>query len=230
MIVSYERKFLFIHNPKAAGTAFRKAIEQHHDHHRRFWGLTVDPFLQTQVDLAHLRSWELPVVAPSVFDRLPELRSLVFVRHPGRRFISACFEYFRNFEREAEFGAQGAERQVQMIRALIDDRLSHGLVLSDARYVHFSPQKWFIFLGVRRLASHVLPLFSNHETFASAFDLLELPRTKVTAQNRTALPDPGRLYTPEVRAFVERFYKIDFDYIAATDHLRPLLSADVSKG
>jgi hypothetical protein len=229
MIVSYERKFLFIHNPKAAGTSFRKAIEQHHDHHRRFWGLAVDPFLQIQLDLAHLRSWELPVVAPSVFDRLPDLRSLVFVRHPGRRFISACFEYYRNFEREAEFGAQGAERQVQMIRALIDNTLSHGLVLSDARYVHFSPQKWFIFLGVRRLASHVLPLFSTNETFASAFDLLELPRTKVTDQNRTTLPDPGRLYTPEIRNFVERFYKIDFDYIAATDHLRPLLSADLSK-
>ncbi len=226
MIVSLERKFVFIHNPKAAGTSFRKAIESHHDYHRKFWGLVTDPFLQTQVDLAHLRSWELSIVAPSLFERLPTLRSLVFVRHPGRRFISACFEYFHNFVPESRFGNLDADGQQQMIHALIENTLSHRLVLSDARYVHFSLQKWFIFLGVRPFVEHVLPLYSSNENFAVAFDLLELPRAKVVAQNRAATPNFARLYTPEVRAFVERFYKPDFEYFAASDHLRPLLALE----
>ncbi len=229
MIVSLERKFVFIHNPKAAGTSFRIAIESHHDHHRRFWGLATDPFLHTQVDLAHLRTWELAIVAPTLFERLPELRSLVFVRHPVRRFISACFEYFRNFQKDANFAALDAEEQSRMIHALIDNTLSHRLVLSDVRYVHFSLQKWFVFLGVRRIAGHVLPLFSDNENFANAFDLLELPRAKVKAQNRTGAPQLARLATPAVTSFVERFYVADFEFLAAMDHLRPLLAAGTSE-
>jgi hypothetical protein len=222
MIVCNERKFVFIHNPKAAGTSFRKVIEQYHDHHRRFWGLVQDPFLQAQVDLAHLRSWELAIVAPSLFERLAEFRSLVFVRHPARRFISACFEYFHNFVPEAGFGTLDVDGQRRLIHGLIETTLNHRLVISDARYVHFSPQKWFIFLGVRRIVGHVLPLFSSDEELVSAFDLLELPRVKVPTRNRSATPSFGRLYTPEVASFVDSFYRIDFEYFLATDHLRPL--------
>jgi hypothetical protein len=183
----------------------------------------MDPFLQTQVDLAHLRSWELAIVVPTLFERLPELRSLAFVRHPLPRFISACFEHFRNFHKDTDFAALDAGRQAALIHGLIDT-LSHRLVLSDARYVHFSPQKWFLFLGIRRLVTHILPLHSENEDFASAFDLLELPRAKVQPQNRSTVPHLSQLHTPEVRAFVERFYKIDYDFFAATDHLRPMLS------
>ena len=97
-------------------------------------------------------------------------------------------------------------------------------MLSDVRYVHFSLQTWFIFLGVRRLATHVLPLFSDEESFASAFDLLELPRAKVPPRNRTEVPHLAQLATPQVRAFVEQFYRADYEFLAAADHLRPLLA------
>ena len=96
-------------------------------------------------------------------------------------------------------------------------------VLSDVQFVHFSLQSWYVYLGRTRIADHILPLMSEDEDFASAYDILEVPRRPITRSNRSA---PGRydeLMCPEFEDFVRRFYAEDFAMLDSFEHLRHLV-------
>jgi len=223
MIVSRKRKFVFFHNPKAAGTSFRASIEEYHDFGRMFWGEEFSSYLNVTVDLAHLRAWELPGVAPGLFKELHDYRTLVFVRNPFRRFMSACFEHFYKFQPDLNFINKDVETQRSMIRHLLQTKLNNMSVLSDYQLVHFSLQLWYVFLGPNRIADHVLPLLSENEDFASAYDILEVPRRTIGRERRGAPERYATLMCQEFEDFVLRFYATDFQMIDAFDHLRPLL-------
>jgi hypothetical protein len=223
MIVCHKKKFIFIHNPKAAGTSFRMSISGYHDHPREFWGTSPDNFFCTTVDLAHLRSWELPIVAPGVYEHFQEYTTLAFARDPEQRFISAAFEHFRNFKNSLSFPKLDVPAQQEHLYALIDSDLTMEKVISDVRYVHFSPQTWFFYSGRKRIVKHILPLFTEQADFAAAYDILELPRAQATIMNRSSRDRVGALLTPKLRAFVRQFYAIDYAMFGLHPYLAPLL-------
>jgi Sulfotransferase family len=225
MIISQKRKFIFFHNPKAAGTSFRKAIEEYHDFGREFWGEEFCPYLDVRVDLAHLRAWELPCVAPNLFADLDKYRKLVLVRNPTRRFLSACFEHFYKYRPEVQFGQQDSATQRDLIHRLMHEELTAGKVLSDVRYVHFSAQHWYVFLGPRRIVDHVLPVRSGEDDLGSAFDVLELPRKQPVRLNQRAAGLFDKLVSREIEQFVTSFYKRDYELLEAHDHLKSLLAS-----
>jgi hypothetical protein len=226
MIVSHSKKFVFFHNPKVAGTSFRNAIKDYHDFGRIFWGEERSHFLHITVDLAHLRSWELPCVAPNLFASLSKYRSIVFVRNPERRFISSCFEYFRKFRGGEDFLTQPPAIQQEMIKDMLQE-ITPERVISDFRYVYFSLQRWYVYLGTQRIATHVLPIFSEDEDFAAAFDILELPRRPIVSSRRGAAGRFEHLICPEIRNFVTTFYASDYAMLDSFEHLRPLCSPDL---
>jgi len=223
LIVSNGRKFVFLHNPKAAGTAFRSAIAMHHDYPTMFWGVVHHPSVNCEIDLAHLRAWELPVVAPEVFAALDDFTGLVFVRDPLPRFLSACAEHFRNFRPDEGFSQRRPETQRRLICRLIRTDLTTAAVHGDHRYIHFSPQRWFTHLGERRIIRHILPLRSGDEDFGPAFALLGLPPAPSDRQNRSVGADWQALVCPEILAFVHAFYRMDYEMLAADPALRSLL-------
>jgi hypothetical protein len=227
VIVSRSRKFIFFHNPKVAGTSFRQAISEYHDFGRIFWGEEYSSFFQTKVDLAHLRSWELPCVTPGLFRTLDRYRSLVFLRNPERRFVSACFEHFRKFRGGESFLQLDSTRQREAIKVFLKE-LTVGPVLNDVRYIHFSPQKWYVFLGTERLVTHLMPVFSEADDLAAACDLLEVPRRPVRQQRRGATGRFEQIMCPEIREFVSKFYAADYEMFESFDHLRPLCDSGLS--
>jgi hypothetical protein len=216
MIVSGARQFIFVHNPKAAGTAFRSAIAPWHDHPVRFWGRAPSAYLNTEVDLAHLRAWELPVVAPDVFVALDSHASLAFLRDPLARFLSACAEHFRNFHPKARFARWGPLGQRLLIHRLIRSGRIQAGVRGDPAFVHFSPQIWFTHLGERQIVRHLLPIRSDRDDFAPAFALLGLEPTTAREENRTQGADWHALASPTVETFVRDFYARDYELL---DHL-----------
>ncbi len=214
VIVSNLKNFVFIHNPKAAGTAFRSAIARWHDHPTRFWGTASHPYFQAPLDLAHLRAWELPIVAPDVFAALETRPSLAFVRDPLPRFLSACAEHFRDFRPRARFARFGPTGQRLLIHWLIrSGRIAAG-VRGDYRYVHFSPQRWFTHLGDRQIVRHILPIRSEQDDFAQAFALLDLPPAPAQEENRTTGADWHALASPQITRFVRDFYAMDYALLA----------------
>jgi hypothetical protein len=209
MIVSHAKNFVFLHNPKAAGTAFRSAIAPWHDHKTNFWGIVHHPYFNSRLDLAHLRAWELPVVAPDVFAVLRTCPSLAFVRDPLPRFLSACAEHFRQFLPRFRFTRLPHAGQRVLIHWLIRSGRIQAGVRGDHRYVHFSPQCWFTHLGEQQIARHIVPIRSGQEDFSSAFTLLGLPPTPAKQENRTQGADWQTLASPLIRRFVDSFYAED---------------------
>lgn len=214
MIVSRARGFVFVHNPKAAGTSFRSAIAPMHDHPTTFWGIAPDPYFGAPIDLAHIRAWEWAVLAPDVWADWDNYITLAFLRDPLPRFLSACAEHFRNFRPHARFHRWGFLGQRLLIHRLIRSGRIQSGIRGDPRYVHFCPQRWFTHLGERRIVRHILPLASDRDDFAAAFNLLGLPSAASLKENRTPTADWQALASPEIIAFVRGFYTRDYDLLA----------------
>lgn len=223
MIVSQARRFIFFHNPKAAGTSFRQAIAEYHDLDRDFFALVPDPRLGREVDLAHLRGWELPSVEPRVFNRLDEYRKLIFIRNPEARFISSCFEHFRRFRPDRRILDRDPPEQRALIKELLAEGITHERVMSDVRFVHFSPQAWYVFLGTRRIVDCLLPILSDRQDFSAAFAFLGIPPRPVPELRRGAQATYAQVMCAEFGDFVRRFYARDFQLLQSFHHLRPLL-------
>ena len=223
MIVSRKRRFVFLHNPKVAGTSFRSEIAQYDDFGRMFWGEEVDPYLNVMVDLAHLRAWELPCVVPDLFFDLANYRTLVFVRNPMRRFLSSCFQYFGKYRGDLRFVHQDVATQRAMIIDLMRNKLTSPNVIADFQLVYFSLQRWYVFLGNRRIANHILPIFSEDQDLDAAYDILEVPRRASRRHNRSSPERYDALMCDEFVDFVNRFYAADYAMLSEFDHLQPLL-------
>jgi hypothetical protein len=202
MIVCRALGFAWFHNPKAAGTTFRRAIGRYHDWPTRFWDYA---FLgDRKVDLAHLRTWELAEIAPALWELLPQMRTVIFVRDPLRRFISACFEHHRVFAGR-QFLTWGRDKQQVAIRC-IADRLTPATIRSDYRYVHFTPQREFIYLDDRLIVQHVVPV----SDIAAGFDALRVPRVPLKSLNRSSPEAFDRLLTKGIVDFVRELYAADY--------------------
>ncbi len=85
MIISHAKKFVFIHNPKSAGTSIRKALQKYHDDPKEYWHHEFIPLLNRVVDLAHLDVHEISQVRPD----LKDYTFFTVVRDPVERTVSA---------------------------------------------------------------------------------------------------------------------------------------------
>lgn len=210
MIVSHKHRFVFIHNPKCAGTSFRQQIVQYHDDETTFWGYEVSPHLGIQLDLAHLRLWELASLRRPLMRRISGYRSAVFVRNPFRRLVSSLMEHIRNFRPQLGFQALDKAGQIDatlhILRELTPERL-----ITDFRYVHFSPQYWYICLPGEPPAWTVLPLLDDPESLLAGFDTLGVPRGTPERLNRASYDHAHLLNDPRLLLFALEFYKADFE-------------------
>jgi hypothetical protein len=202
MIVCRAWGFAWFHNPKAAGTTFRHAIRRYHDWPTTFWGYGSHG--DRTVDLAHLRTWELAEIAPALCQLLPQMRTVIFVRDPLRRFISACFQHQLVFVGR-DFLSWGRDKQHVAIRC-IADHLTPATIRSDYRYVHFAPQREFIYLDDRRIVQHIVCV----SDIAAGFDALRVPRVPLKSLNRSRPEAFDRLLTKGIVDFVQEFYAADY--------------------
>ena len=210
MIVSHAKKFIFLHNPKAAGTSLRNALEPYHDHPNRFWGVMRNGYFGGEIDYAHLRAWELPVAAPRLFAEWDSFNTLAVVRDPLSRFYSSCFEHFRNFRPHTGFHALSVPARIRLVRQLVEGDLTSETARGNVQYVHFSLQTWFTHLGERRMARHIVPVRSEGDDFAEVYRLLGVPFVAMPPLNRgvgAAWPADG---DPVINKFVRTFYAADY--------------------
>ena len=214
MIVSHERKFIFFHNPKCAGTAFRSAIQQFHDDPVTFWGPQDVPYFRNRLDHTHLRLWELAVAHPALFrSALSDYRSLIFVRSPYERFLSAVAEHFKKFRRDVSFEMLSQDEQTALVVRFIERELTIERVTSDWTVIHFSPQIWFILFGDSLVPRTILPLDTAGSIMDEAFGALGLPPTKVSKINSSPYDLRHLLSVGRIVSFIEEFYELDFAFL-----------------
>jgi len=144
MIVSDTHRFVFIHNPKVAGTSFRRILEE---------GLTGINyhgraiFESDMLDSAHIPVSKWP---PELVDRYRDgYKFFGFVRSPESRFNSAVSELL--FQHPDFLMASGFRTPSEFL----DFFLTEEVMLHDPRFVHFSPQ-WSYF-GLPSPSKHGVP-------------------------------------------------------------------------
>ena len=222
MIVSHKHAFIFFHNPKCAGTSMREALAPHHDDPFSFWGIFEAPYFRNAIDHTHLRLWELQALFPSILEAARSYRSVILVRNPYRRFLSALDEHFKKFQAHAGLAGLPAAGQVKLVEHFIEETLTIGAITTDYRFIHFSPQTWFIVLGGRRVPGHVLAMDDQGEFAARAFACLGLPPRPLAIENRSRGTLAAVFQSEKIRDFVRRFYAMDFECFAADPDLRDL--------
>jgi hypothetical protein len=221
MIVSFSRKFVFFHNPKCAGSSFRAVIAEHHDDPFNFWGLHFAPYFRAELDFAHLRSWELVALFPQLAELAASGNSLIFVRNPFLRFLSAFREYITRYYPELGLETMAPEA----LRALVEQFLPEiaiSRILADPRFVHFSPQLWFIRHGAQDLVRHVVPVGPQHAFMYNALSMLGLPSAPIGWENTSNFSMTEALASPRIVEFIAALYEQDLAYFRSQPRLASL--------
>src|SRR5688500_1347984 len=102
MIISERRGFIFLHNPKCAGTTVRTALSRFDTTGNFFWGL--DQWRGHKLDKAHLPVFVTKSKYPEYFSLFAQFFVFMFVRHPYQRVISAFNEPHQHFFATARDG------------------------------------------------------------------------------------------------------------------------------
>lgn len=133
MIISHKHKWVFLHNPKVAGSAIRKALEHFHDDPTIFWHQKYFPQLDRVVDAAHLTYHDACLVVPCI--RQNGYRFLMVNRDPYARFPSSVAEHLRQHPEQ------------QTLDWNLDKWLSENMDETNFRfnwkYIHLCPQHYF---------------------------------------------------------------------------------------
>lgn len=149
MIISHINRFAFIHNPKAAGSSVRKALQQYHDHPENLWGVSFIPILDRVVDKAHLTLAEIATLYPN----LNGYHFFVVVRDPLDRYVSSLKEHNKQHYNNS-LDLDKLAFKVSVIPSTI--------IRFNWKYIHFCPQHYFF-----KPTEHLEYFFRNLQVFTT---------------------------------------------------------------
>jgi hypothetical protein len=197
MIISRNHGFAFIHNPKAAGTAVRKALEPFHDVSVEFWHQGWYEKQSRIIDLAHPTT--------DIWTAIPELEGLTtfgFVRDPYDRFESSIKEFERRHSKE--LGRMTKDRVLEL--------LTPANIRYDWRFIHFCPQHFFFYLGNKCMVDKICRLENFDADWMSVNALIGNKFPSQVAKARVSHEDPDfdLLDYEDVLQHVNRLYLRDF--------------------
>ena len=142
MIVSDRFQFVFVHNPKAAGTSIRRRLAPLDDAAPAFWSFGFSVKLGRRIDRAHIPLADLERAYPEAFEKLRAYRSFVFVRNPYERVVSSFAEWCVRTGRKRLLARKdrARERFGEYVEALDPAR-----VRSHPTWIHACPQHLYVF-------------------------------------------------------------------------------------
>jgi hypothetical protein len=212
MLVSDAKKFIFLHNPKAAGSSIRKALAQYDDRDNFYWDHEDNNRLGRIVDKAHIVLDDFSVYPDIAL--LEDYFTFGFVRNPYSRVYSAFQERVR----------QWGDNQGRDINEFIRTELNEINIRYDWNYIHFCPQYFFFYQGGKSRSDFIGRFETIQRDFARAVNLGGLD-TNLELQhlNRSSDDDgdPDRAKRPdyylekfdaESLTIINRLYDRDFVY------------------
>ena len=167
------------------------------------------------MDFAHLTLWEISVLFPPVIELAQGYRSLVFVRDPYRRFVSALDQHFKTFYPNLPLLHIRPQEQTLIIETFIEQKLRLETLRTDYRLVHLSPQIWFLQLDGFCVPRDIIPMDDHGAFIVQGLESLGLPPQAVPHDNRSRFDMSHVLASPKIRAFVRGFYPEDSAFFAA---------------
>ncbi|MBZ4023019.1 hypothetical protein CKO11_11165 [Rhodobacter sp. TJ_12] len=143
MIVSRTHGFVFMHNPKVAGSSVRAVLDKWRDPDVDLFATDPNPTAPLhRVDRAHIGIAEFAANYPDLWAQTRDFPFYVLYRDPFSRFLSSVNEYCRVYgETDIRFAAQAERRNVFF--GLIDRLRALGTaegVMDILELTHFRPQ------------------------------------------------------------------------------------------
>lgn len=215
MMVSDRKKFIFVHNPKAAGSSIRSALAQYDDRNNVYWDHDDNARLGRVLDKAHITLDDFLVYPDALL--IDDYFVFGFVRNPYTRLVSAFHE------RNKQLGISGDTDTD--INQFIQTELNEINIRFDWKYIHFCPQYFFFYQGGKCRVDYIGRFESLGRDYARAANLANLEAdTDLPHLNRrsTDKHDPGAAeeeiarcleqFDPTSLAILNRLYDRDFVY------------------
>jgi hypothetical protein len=212
MIISERSNFIFIHNPKCAGTSVRLALTEYDTTGGAFWAL--DDWNGRPMFNAHMPLFMFRSRYPQYFELMSTYLSFMFVRHPYERTVSA----FNELHRELSAKSNDAALQHTYTTALnkficnLKDTL---LLRQPGRYRHFQRQADFAYIGTKCHADVIMRIEDWPQCLSKLGVFLPSVADVIRSsekQNVRPLARQHRSFlNPAAIKVINQVYKYDFD-------------------
>ena len=154
MIISDSEKFIFIHNPKCAGTTVRRSLMKHETRSNRYWMFA--DLDGRKIDAAHMPLFVFKRFSEHDYKLLQSYFVFGFVRNPLSRCLSAYNEIHKKQYQEMATGQISLDEYASAVNAFILKIRPHEVYGHNLRYRHFTLQTNMFFDGSKRMADLIL--------------------------------------------------------------------------
>jgi len=154
VIISDSNKFIFIHNPKCAGTTIRKSLNDFDTRGNYFW--MHDEIHNLKVDKAHLTLPVLKAKHPNVISDMQDYFVFGLVRNPLERVVSAFNETHQQLLKDASENKSVIPKYSEILNNFCCSLTHHNTKGWSFRYRHCVQQKQMYFLGNKCMADLIL--------------------------------------------------------------------------
>lgn len=165
MIICDDKRFVFIHIPKCAGTSLRRQLEPYDSRGGRFEYRQPHPILG-ETDYGHIPLRILAEFFPEEYAAVCNYCAWAVMREPRQRFRSALSQHVRRVRR-CEIHELTREETVECAMRAIE-KLTDGNSRVDPDFIHFEPQSNYIEHDGERRVENIFPLAALGE-FCEAF-------------------------------------------------------------
>ncbi len=205
MIISKQKKFVFIHNPKAGGKSVRNSLKLFDDFDNFFWHRDTVQGVDHPVDKAHITLNDLSKTRFFHYIENTEYFVFGFVRNPYDRVYSAYLEKCRQWKNvDVPFNEFTATLNEINIRY-------------DYNLVHFCPQHYFFYNGLKCFADFIGRLENLPHDFEFVSNLIGLSAAPIPHENKSFETNQNSAdityldqYDEESIKRINRLYEKDF--------------------
>lgn len=212
MIISERSNFIFIHNPKCAGTSVRRLLMDYDTTGEFFWSTT--DWNGRRIFNAHMPLFMFRSCYPHYFALLQTHLSFMFVRHPYERTVSAFNELHPEFAPKPGDPASEAA-YTTALNDFICDIKDSGLRRHPLKYRHFFRQSEFAYLGNKCHVDVIMKIEEWPRCLTKLAAFLPIVADTIRSgekQNVKPLARQHRSFLkPESIKLIHKFYELDFD-------------------
>lgn len=156
MIISDSEEFVFVHNPKCAGTTVRKSLLQFDTRSNHYW--MFGDLYGRKVDKAHMPYGIACQFDPSVKFAFENYAVFGFVRNPISRTISAFNETHNRLLLQSEVGQTELDEYIDTLNDFVLSLTKERVSGLNFRYRHFVKQSLMFFDGKKSKADLIVKL------------------------------------------------------------------------
>lgn len=222
MIISDTKEFIFIHNPKTAGTSIRRALLRFDGRQDFYWLYHQSAALGRELDKAHMALDDFRIEFPKDYELVSKYFVFMFVRNPYDRMVSSYNET-ANRKLSLATTPRAIATYLRDLNKFILESCSERSIRYEFALRFFMPQHAMCGFGDQCVANFVGKVEELERSLNAVRELAQLPADtfrsieKVNARNKSfrALDLLSRDSIAHVNALYARDFE-QFEYAVET--------------